>query len=97
MSSPPYGCSQQSRGRELNTNLLFSIFSGYPGKIPGYPAKKFGFPGCPRTYRTFGPIPLHVEDPHPTRNYPDQKVWVWVPISWLTEGHENHLLRLLKS
>ena len=43
-------------------------------KIPGYPVKKFGFPGFRRTYRTFWPPPLHVEDPYPTGKYPDQKV-----------------------
>ena len=59
---------------------------GYPGKIPGCPGtKRFGFPGFRRTYRTFWPPPLHVEDPHPTRKYPDQKVWVWVPFSSLRQ------------
>ena len=70
----------------MNTNLFLKLF-GHPGisraKIPGYPATKFGFPGFRRTYRTFWPPPLHVEDPHPTRKYPDQKVWVWVPFSSL--------------
>ena len=35
--------SDSNRGRELNPNTFFSNFSGasgYPGKIPGYPAKK---------------------------------------------------------
>ena len=73
-------------GRKLNTYLFFSNFSGAPGisrqaKILGYPARKFGFPGLRRTYRTSWPPPLHVKDPHPTRRYPDQKVWVWVPFS----------------
>ena len=73
----------------METNLFSSTFRappGYPGKIPGYPAKKFGISGFGRTYRTFWPPPLHVEDPHPTRKYPDRKVWVWVPLSSLTLG-----------
>ena len=57
---------------------------GYPSKIPGYPAKKVWFPWFRGAYRTFWPPPLHVEDPHPTRKYPDSKVWVWVPFSCLT-------------
>ena len=69
------------RGWELNTNFFsqtFRVPPGYPGKLREYPAKKFGIPGFWRTYRTFWPPPLHVEDPHPTWRYPDQKVWVWV-------------------
>ena len=60
---------QTFRERKLNT--------GYPGKIPGYPAQKVWFPWLRVTYRTFQPPPLHVENPHPTRGYPDPKVWVW--------------------
>ena len=59
----------------------FGAPPGYPGKNPGCPAKKFGFPGFRGTYRTFSPPPLHVEEPHSTRRYPGQKVWVWVPFS----------------
>ena len=33
--------------------------------------------------RVYLALPLHVEDPHPTWRYPDQKVWVWVPSSSL--------------
>ena len=29
-------------------------------------------------------LPLHVKDPHPTRRYPDKKIWVWVPFSCLS-------------
>ena len=75
-----------ARGQKSNTNFFSQTFRappGYPGKIPGYPAKKFGLPGFRRTYRTFWPPPLNVEDPHPTRKYPDQKVWVWLPFSSL--------------
>ena len=42
--------------------------------------------GGPSPSTTFGPPPLHVEDPRPTRRYPDQKVWVWVPFSSLRKG-----------
>ena len=66
---------QKNRGQELNTNFSLKIF---PISRP-----KFGFPGFRRTYRTFWPPPHHVEDPHPTLAYPDQKVWVWVPFSSL--------------
>ena len=64
--------------RELFFSQTFRAPPGCPGKIPGCPAKKFGFPGLRGTYRTFRPPPLHMEDPHPTGRYPDQKVWVWV-------------------
>ena len=46
---------------------------GYPGKIPGYPAKKVWFPWYRGTYRTFWPCPLHVEDPSPPENIWTQK------------------------
>ena len=71
-----------------NENWTRTFFSqtfrappGYPGKIPGYPAQKVWFPVFRGTYRTFWPPPVHVEDPYPTGKYPDQKVWVWVPLS----------------
>ena len=70
----------------MNTNFFFQTFRappGIPAKIPGYPAKKFGFPGFRRTYRTVWLPPLHAEDPHPRRRYPDQKVWVCAPFSCL--------------
>ena len=57
------------RGQKLNTNLFLKLFGcprDIPAKVPGYPAKKLGFPGHRRTYRTFWAPPLHVEDPHPT-------------------------------
>ena len=50
---------------------LFGRFREIPAKSRDIPPKKFdslGFEG------TFGPPPLHVEDPHPTRKYPDSKV-----------------------
>ena len=47
------------------------------------PAQKVWFPWLRGTYRTFWPPPVHVEDPYPTGQYPDQKVWVWVLFSSL--------------
>ena len=68
-------------GDENRTRFFFKFFGhsqDIPAKIPGYPAKKFGFPGfLRRTYRIFWPSPLHVEDPHPTQRHPDQNIWVW--------------------
>ena len=79
------------RGQKLKTNLFFSNFFGHtrdiPAKIPAYPAKQFGFRGFRRTCRTFWPPPLHVEDPHSSRRYPDQKVWLGVPFSSLISAH----------
>ena len=67
-------------GRELNTDFSFSNFSGTSWQNPGISRQKV-WPGFQRRYRTFWPPPLHMEDPHPTRRDPDQKVWVWVPFS----------------
>ena len=77
----PMRCTMLVLFLGIEHNFSSSNFSGTEGKSRQiYPAKKFGFPGFQRTYRTFwSPTPLHVEDPHPTRRYPDQKVWVWVP------------------
>ena len=58
------------RGQNLNTIYLLKLFGhprDIPAKIPGYPAQEFGFPGLRRTYRTFWPPLLHVEDPHPRK------------------------------
>ena len=81
-----YQSALNHRGQKLNTNFFLKLFEhprDIPAKIPGDPAKMFGFPGFRRTCRTFWPPHLHVEDPHPTRRYPDQKVWVWVLFSSL--------------
>ena len=77
-----------ARGQKLNANFFFSNFSGTAGisqQIPGISRQKICFPCFRGTYRTFWPPPLHVEDPHPTGKYPDQKVWVWVPFSLLSK------------
>ena len=63
------------RGRESSTNSFSQTIpgkiSGYPAKIPGYPAKKNSISWFRGTYRTFRPPPLHEEDPHRARRYPD--------------------------
>ena len=64
------------------------LLSGTPGisrQMPGHPAQEVWFPWFRGTYRTFWPPPVHVKDPYPTGKYPDQKAWVWVPFSSLTE------------
>ena len=68
--------------------LNFSGAPGYPGKIPGYPAKKVWFPWVSRDIPNFRPPPLHLENPHPTGGYPDPKIWVWDPFSSLIR--KNH-------
>ena len=72
----------------------FRAFSrDIPAKSRDIPQKKKWFPWFRGTYRTFGPPPLHVEDPHPTRKYPDAKVWVWVPFSCLKWGGAKRIVR----
>ena len=73
---------------------LFGHFRDIPAKSRDIPPKKVWFPWFRGTYRTFWPPPLHVEDPHPTRKYPDQKVWVWVPFPpWLIPDLSMHSQR----
>ena len=76
------------RGPKLNTNFFFLKLFGHSRDIPAksrdIPPKKVWFPWLRGTYRTLWPPPLHVEDPHPARKYPDSKVWVWVPFSRLS-------------
>ena len=81
--TPTRFCHPFFRGQELNTNFFFLTLFGHPrdpSKIPGYPAKKVWFPGVSQT---FWPPPLHVKDPHPSRRYPDPKVWVYALFSCL--------------
>ena len=56
------------QGQNLNTNFFPKLFGharDTRAEIPGYPAQKLGCPGFLRTYRTFWPLPVHVEDPTP--------------------------------
>ena len=76
------------RGQKLNTNVFSLKLFGHPrdilAEILGYPAKKVWFPWVSKNMPNFwAPTPRHTEDAHPTRRYPDQKVWVWVPFSSL--------------
>ena len=67
-SFPSFGplVVQSYRSPRIEHKLLFLKLFGRPWDIPGkIPAKKFGFPVFRRTYRTFWPSPLQVEDPHP--------------------------------
>ena len=79
-------------GTRMEHKLFFLIkLVGHPrnipANIPGYPAQKFGFPGFRRTYWDFWRPHLHVEDPHSTRRYLDQKVWIWFPfLPWSLRG-----------
>ena len=81
------GLSVLIRERELNTNLFFSNFSGAPGisqQNLGISRQKVWFPWVSKDIPKFlAPIPS-CGNPHPTRKYPDQKVWVWVSFSSLT-------------
>ena len=85
--SPPKAM-ENDKGQELNTNFSSQTFQAplaYPTQNPEISHQKVWFcSGFRETYQTFWPPPVHVEDPHhPTRRYPDQKVWVWVPCSCL--------------
>ena len=75
--------------REGGLNIFFLKRFGRPRDIPTKSqdipgaggAPKIWYPWVSRTYRIFWPSPLHAADPHPTRRYPAQKVWVWVPFA----------------
>ena len=62
---------KQSRvlGAKNRTQTCFSqtfrALPGYPGKIPGYPAKKFDFLGFERYIELFGPHPFTWKTPTP--------------------------------
>ena len=75
-----------SRERKLNTNFFFSNFSGTPGmsrQNPRISRQKVWLPWVSKNIPNFLAPTLHVEAPHPTRRFPDQKVWVWVPFASL--------------
>ena len=63
-----------------NENWTQTFFSqtfrappGYPGKIPGYPAQKFDFPGFEGHTELFGPHPFVWKTPTPPENIRAQK------------------------
>ena len=65
---------QLNKGPKIEHKLFSSNFLGAPG-ISRQKSRDVGRTICfPWVSR-----PVRVEDPHPTRRYPDQKVWVWVP------------------
>ena len=74
------------RGQKLNTNLFVSSFSGAAGisrQNPGISRQKSLISLVSRDIPNFWPPPpLLVEDPHPSQGYLDQKIWVWVPLSF---------------
>ena len=75
-----------SLGTKIEHKLFFLNFLGAPGislAKAGISRQKVWFPWVLKDIPNFSAPPLHVEDPHPTRRYPDQKVWVWVPFSSL--------------
>ena len=79
-----------SRLQKLNTNIFptFRAPRGYPCKMPGYPAGKSVFPErfFWGTHRTFWPLLLHTEDPHPTRRYPHPKFgFVLLSLVWVSQ------------
>ena len=86
------------RERKLNTNLFLRLF-GHFREIPaksGIARPKVSFPWVSKDMPNFLPPTRSCEDPHPTRRYPDQKVWVWVP-SLKTVTSLNKESRLLLS
>ena len=61
----------------------FSDTSRISQQNPGISRPNVWFPCVSRDIPNFlTPPPVHVEDPHPTGKCPDQKVWVWVPVSF---------------
>ena len=84
-------CPALSRGRVLNTNFLFSNFSGTPRisqqNSQDIPPKSLVSQGFEGHVELFGPQPFTWKNPHPTRRCLDQKIWVWVPFSSLTQLH----------
>ena len=77
-------------------------FSGTPGISPqkswDIPPKSLVSLGFEGHTELFGPHPFTSKftrkTPHPTRRYPDQKVWVWVSLSCLIQGKAPGLIQL---
>ena len=61
------------KGNESQTNFFFSYFPGYPGKTPGYPAKKYCLPGFEGRTGLFGPHPFVWKTPTPTQDIRTEK------------------------
>ena len=75
-------------GRELNTNLFFSNFSGAPGISQQNPRisrqKSLVSPGFEGHTELSGPHPFTWKTPTPPENIRTKEFWVWVPFSSLT-------------
>ena len=75
----PFKCTKPLlQGMRLEI-FFFSNFSGNPGtprQNPGISRQKVWFPWASKDIANF-------LAPTPTRRYPDQKVWVWIPFSSL--------------
>ena len=74
----------------------FGQFRDIPAKSRDIPPKKVWFPWFWGAYWTFWPPLLHVEDPYPTGEYPDSKVWVCALFSCLKQGSNPHTFGLSK-
>ena len=55
----------------------------FPQKSRDIPPKSLVSLGFQGHTALFGPHPFTWKTPTPPEKYPDQKVWVWVPFSWL--------------
>ena len=81
---------QSESTANLRTNKIFRHFRDIPAKSRDIP-RKVWFPWV--TYRTFWPPPFQVEEPHPTRRYPDQKFafgFLFLPREIKKDG-QNHI------
>ena len=79
-------CGACVRGQKLNTDIFFSNFSGTAGisqQNPRISRQKSLISLVSRDIPNFlAPTPS-LGRPYPNRKYPDSKVWVWVPFSFL--------------
>ena len=90
----------KNRGQKSNINSFFSNFSGAPWiSQQDIRPKTYHFPDFEWHTKLLWPPPLHIKNPHPTRRYPDPKVWGWVPfLAWKkssgpsgpAEGRQNN-------
>ena len=83
------------RGRETNTNFVSQTFRaplGYPGEIPGYPAKKFGFPGFVRDIPNFGPHPFTWNTPTPPEDIRTKKFGFLLLAWWISHSSQSLLI-----
>ena len=70
--------AKQIQGQKLNVNFFSQTFRatpGYPGKIPGYPARKVCFPSVSRDIPNFlAPTPFTSKTPTPPEDIQTQKL-----------------------